>query len=94
MNLKIQLSGFFEKFWHTYPDIQGLAVFINAKSGADAENNNISDEPRINYSPDLLKEIENGVDNVTKISKIRDQRIATMFDFFFSLFFYNYLLPT
>ena len=26
MNLKIQLSGFFEKFWHPCPDIQGLAV--------------------------------------------------------------------
>ena len=36
----------------------------------------------VNYAYDLLKEIENGVNNVTKISKIREQRIATMFDFF------------
>ena len=36
----------------------------------------------VNYAYDLLKEIESGVNNVTKISKIREQRIATMFDFF------------
>ena len=49
MNLKIQLSGFFEIFGHPCPDIQGLAVHHQSASPLKKiwEDNNRSDNGKI-----------------------------------------------